>query len=558
MELKKLIFDDLKNLNICKTFDNLYDLLTYSPDVKNGDVSLPCFSFAKVLKISPSQIAEQIVREFKSEYVWKVENINGYVNFYFNKSKVYDILVNELLNKKSIKIGENKTVFVDFSSLNLAKYMHIGHLSTTVIGSVISNIYEYLGYKVIRLNYIGDYGTPFGKMITAIKHWGNENDIEKLGVDYIQDLYVKFNVEAEENQNLNDEARLWFKKIESKDDEAIRIYNKIINVSLLEAKRLCDKLEIYFDSWTGESYYKDKSKSVVQELDKMNLLITSEGAKIVDLEKYGLGACMIEKSDGTSLYVTRDLATAIDRYENYNFDLGIYVTSVQQNLHFARWFKVLDLMGKPYAKNLRHVSYGTYSLPSGKIGSRFGKQALVKDMIELAVSRAKEIVNSRGTKLENVDKLCNDIGIGAIKFGVIKTERNKDCVFDLETSLNFDGETSPYIQYTHARCNSIISKAKNMQSVTNLEDINNLDSFELIKLLNNFEKTILSSAEDFEPCYISRYLLNLCSVFNKFYNQYRIINDGVLSASRLQLVLLVKSTIKTGLDLLGIHAPDVM
>lgn len=558
MDIKQLVFEELKDIQLLKDVENLYDLLSFTNDTKNGDITLPCFSLAKTLHKSPMIIAQEIQDSIQSVYFDKVENVNGYLNFFLDKKKVYSLVAEELETKEIAKIGEGKTVFVDFSSLNLAKYMHIGHLSTTVIGSVISNTYEYLGYDVKRLNYVGDYGTPFGKMITAILKWGNVDDIERLGVDYIQDLYVKFNVECENDDSLNTEARDWFLKIEKKDPEAMAIYNKIIKVSIAEAKRICDKLEIYFDNWIGEAYYNDKMQPVIDELKDKELLESSQGAQIVDLEKYNLGVCMIQKSDGASLYATRDLATAIDRYDRYRFDLGLYVTSVQQKLHFERWFKVLELMGKDYAHNLRHISYGTYSLPSGKIGSRFGKQALVKDMIDLSINKAKEIVTTRGTKLDDIEKLSEDIGLGAVKFGVLKTERIKDCVFDLEASLNFDGETSPYIQYTHARCCSILDKAKEKSQTQDMEDINNTDAFELVKHLNNFEDMVVSSARDFEPCYISRYLLNLCALFNKFYNGYRIIDGDSVSEYRLRLVKYSRDIIAKGLKLLGINAPTAM
>lgn len=558
MELKDIIFDKLKDLSVLDGVDNLYQLLTYSPDPKNGDVTLPCFSLAKVLHKNPIEIGDSIVNEFTSDIVEKVENIKGYVNFYFNKKTIFDLLYNDIKNAKKANIGDGKTVFVDFCSANLAKYLHIGHLSTTIIGSVIANTYEYLGYKVVRLNYIGDYGTPFGKMLTAIKRWGDENLIESEGVDYVQNLYVKFNAEADQDPSLMDEAREWSLRIEKQEKEAYDIYKKIIDVSIKETKRLCDALNIQFDSWRGEAYYNDKMQPVIDELNAKNLLLTSEGAKIVDLEQFNLGVCMIQRSDGGSLYATRDLAAVMDRYNDYKFDIGIYVTSVQQKLHFERWFKVLDLMGRDYAKNLKHISYGTYSLPTGKIGSRFGKQALVKDMLEIAVEKAKEIVSTRGTKVDDMDRLANSIGVGAVKFGVLKTERVKDCVFDLESSLNFDGETSPYIQYTHARCNSILDKASDKVAVDNIDDIDNFDSFELIKHINNFEKMVISSANDHEPCYISRYLINLCALFNKFYNTHRIINESQVSSYRLKLVELTKQKIKAGLDLLGIEAPNAM
>ena len=557
MDLKKLVFDNIKDIEILTSVVNLYNLLTYTADSKNGDITLPCFSLAKTLRKSPMVIADEIKSAVNSTIFEKVENVNGYLNFYFDRKQVYELVVNE--GASDIRtLGQGKTVFLDFSSLNLAKYMHIGHLSTTVIGSVISNTYEYLGWSVKRLNYVGDYGTPFGKMITAILKWGSVDEIEKQGVDYIQGLYVKFNVEAENDPALMDEARDWFVKIEKKDAEAMSIYNKIIKVSIEEAKRLCDILDINFDSWIGEAYYNDKLQPVIDELDNKGLLEVSQGAKIVDLEKYNLGVCMIQKSDGASLYATRDLATALDRYEKYRFDLGLYVTSVQQKLHFERWFKVLDVMGKDYAKNLKHITYGTYSLPTGKIGSRFGKQALVRDMIDIAVDKAKEIVSTRGTKVENIEELSREIGIGAVKFGVLKTERIKDCVFDLEASLNFDGETSPYLQYTHARCCSIIGKASGLQGEENLEDINTPEAFELIKYINDFDRTIVESAEDYEPCYISRYLINLSSLFNKFYNGNRIIDENRVSFTRLKIVELVKDKLATGLTLLGIKAPTAM
>ena len=541
MDLKKLVFDNIKDIEILSTVDNLYSLLTYTADSKNGDITLPCFSLTKTLRKSPMMIADDIKAAVNSTVFEKVENVNGYLNFYFDKKQVYNLVVND--NASDIRtMGKGKTVFLDFSSLNLAKYMHIGHLSTTVIGS----------------NYVGDYGTPFGKMITAILKWGSVDEIEKQGVDYIQGLYVKFNVEAEDDPTLMDEAREWFVKIEQKDAEAMAIYNKIIKVSIEEAKRLCDVLDITFDSWIGEAYYNDKLQPVIDELDNKGLLEVSQGAKIVDLEKYNLGVCMIQKSDGASLYATRDLATALDRYEKYRFDLGLYVTSVQQKLHFERWFKVLDVMGKDYAKNLKHITYGTYSLPTGKIGSRFGKQALVRDMTDIAVDKAKEIVSTRGTKVENIEELSKEIGIGAVKFGVLKTERIKDCVFDLEASLNFDGETSPYLQYTHARCCSIIEKASGLQGEENLDDINSSEAFELIKHINDFDRTIVQSAEDYEPCYISRYLITLSSLFNKFYNGNRIIDDNRVSFARLKIVELVKDKLATGLSLLGIKAPVAM
>lgn len=558
MDLKQIVFDCIKNIEFLKDVTNLKSLITFTADSKKGDVTLPCFSFAKILRKSPQAIGCDIIDNCQSDFFEKIENIGGYVNFFFDRKVLFSKAINYLENYKPANIGEGKTVFIDFCSVNLAKYMHVGHLSTTVIGSVIANTYEFLGYTLKRINYVGDYGTPFGKMISAIVNWGDVNDIEKGGVDYVQGLYVKFNKESENDPTLIGQARDWSLKIENKDEQAMNIYNKIIEVSIKETRRLCEQLNVTFDMWRGESYYDDKMQPVLDELRDKGLLQESQGAQIVDLEEHGLGVCMIQRSDGGTLYSTRDLATAIDRYNDYHFDLGLYVTSGQQKLHFERFFKVLELMNKPFAKNLKHIFYGTYSLPTGKIGSRFGKQALVKDMLEQSVEKARQVIKERGSKVEDSETLANHIGIGAIKFGVLKTERIKDCVFDMEQSLNFDGETSPYIQYTHARCNSILKRAEQLEMTSNLEDIDNFDSVEIVKHLINFEPMIISSAEDFEPCYISRYLLNLCALFNKFYNAYRIIDDEKVSARRLEIVKYVKNTLNMGLTILGINAPDAM
>ena len=558
MDLKEIVLKELENIEELKEVP-VSDLLTFPIDNVNGDVCLPCFTLAKSLRKAPKIIADELKEKIVTNTFSKIDSVNGYLNFYLDRKAVFNAVMKNMVTLDNIgskNVGEGKTVFIDFCSVNLAKYMHIGHLSTTIIGNVIANIYENLGYKVVRLNYVGDYGTPFGKMITAFKRWGSIDDINKNGVDAIQDLYVKFNQEADNDPSLMDEAREWFLKIEKGDKEACDIYNLFIEKSIDEVKNLCNILGVSFDSWRGESYYNDKMTPIVNELDSMGLLQTSEGAKIVDLEKDNLGICMIQKSDGASLYATRDLAAVQDRFETYNFDLGFYVTSIQQKLHFDRWFKVCEYMGRPYAGNLKHIAYGTYSMPTGKIGSRFGKQALVRDMLDQAISKAHDIVTTRGTKVDDVDSLSKAIGVGCIVFGVLKSEKIKDSVFDMDAALNFEGETSPYMQYTHARCCSILEKAGISDIAwndTELDSIDNVDTFELVKHLNNFEKVVLDAAKNYEPCLISRYLLNLCSLFNKFYNSYRIIENDVVVTSRLAVVLVTKKVLCKGLKLLGIE-----
>ena len=566
MNLKEFVYSNIKDIAELNTVENFQNLLINTIDSSLGDISLPCFTYAKALRKSPMQIATEFAELCKCENFSDVQAVNGYVNFYVNKEVFTKNVLNDALsqgvNYGKQNIGEDKVVLIDYSSVNLAKYMHIGHLGTTVIGNVIKNIYKFFGYKVFGLNYLGDYGTPFGKMITGYLHYGSKEDVESRGVDAIQEYYVKFNQEVENQPELMDEARLWFKKIEDRDPEALEIYNWFIDISILEAKRIYKLLNITFDDWTGEAYYNDKMGPVISELENSNLLKTSEGAKVVDLENYNLGTCLILKSDGSSLYATRDLAAVQDRYNKYNFDKCLYVTDVAQKLHFAQWFKVCDLLGKPYANNLKHIYYGRYSLPTGKIGSRYGKQALISDMINLSFEKAKEIMLTRGTKVEDVDKIAMDIAIGAICFGVVRNEKTKDSVFDLEKALSFEGETSPYLQYTFARCNSIIEKCRvadnDIKLTSDITDIVDSTTFELVKHINNYTETLLNALNGEEPSVISKYLINLCSLFNRFYNEHRVIENDTVNLNRVAVVKAVKDILFSGLSILGISAIEKM
>ena len=566
MNLKEYVYLNIKDIEELKNFDDLNNLLIYTIDSNLGDVSLPCFTFAKLLRKSPMQIANDLVEVVKGENFDNVVAVNGYLNFFVNKQKFAKLVLEDALQKGTnlgkLDIGQGKVICIDYSSVNLAKYMHIGHLGTTIIGNVIKNIYQFFGYKVYGLNYLGDYGTPFGKMITGYLHYGSKEDVESRGVDAIQEYYVKFNQEVENHPELMDEARLWFKRIEEREEEALKIYNWFIEISLVEAKRIYKLLNITFDDWTGESYYNDKMQPVIEELTNANLLKTSEGAKVVDLEPYNLGTCLILKSDGSSLYATRDLAAVQDRYNKYNFHKCLYVTDVAQKLHFAQWFKVCDLLHKPYANDLEHIYYGRYSLPTGKIGSRFGKQALISDMLSASFEKAKEIMLTRGTKVEDIDKIAMDIAVGAICFGVVKNEKTKDSVFDLEKALSFEGETSPYLQYTFARCNSIINKTEINENEINLneniEDILKTNTFELIKHINSYEETLVTALQKQEPSFISKYLLNLSSLFNRFYNENRVIENGIVNKNKLALVKIVKDVLYSGLKILGISPIEKM
>ncbi len=566
MDIKQLIINDCD-------FEDLaleQSMLMSPPSVQMGDYCLPCFAFAKQLKKSPNLIAQELAEKVKKNgFVERVEVMGGYLNFFINKQKLIFNVLNEVLvgDKKygSDTIGKGKTVCIDYSSVNLAKYMHIGHLSTTTIGESLKRIYKFLGYKTVGINYIGDYGTPFGKMIAAYKLWGNEQDVLDRGVDAIQDLYIKFCAEAENNDSLNDLARDWFKRIEDKEPEATKIYNMFIKLAIEETEKIYALLNIKFDSWRGESYYNDKMDPIVNELAEKGLLQDSQGAKIVDLDKHNLGVCLIKKSDGTSLYATRDLAAADDRYINYNFDKSLYVTDVSQRQHFAQFFKVLELLGRPYASNLQHVYYGRLSLPDGKIASRRGKQAILKDIFKTAITKAQTVMQERGTISDDAGKTAQEIGIGAVVFSALKYEKTKDVVFDLDNALNFDGETSPYIQYTHARCSSILQKSqvKDLADILKVDfdysQVNTTECSELAKLLNSFPETVLNACQDNEPCYISRLLIDICKEFNKFYNNSRIINqDGSVYYTRLAMAKATKIVLNNGLNLLNISAIDKM
>ena len=568
MDIKNAVITELKKMNLDFSVDNASNLFVLSGDSKNGDVSLPCFVLAKEMHLSPVVIATNIANQVNEQLgagsiIDKAEAVNGYVNFFTKSGEIAKHVVDEILNNPNMfgkfEIGKGKSYVLDYSSVNLAKYMHIGHLKTTIIGQVICNVLNSLGFKTTSINYVGDYGTPFGKMITAYKHWGNKADIDKRGVDAVQDLYVKFNREAENDPSLDDEAREWFKKIENGDQEAQELANWFIELSRSEVERLCKLLGAKFDSWRGERYYSDKMQPVIDRLKERGLLVQSEGAQIVDLSEYDLGAALIQKSDGSSLYLTRDLAAAEDRYQTYKFDHAIYVTDVAQKLHFKQLFKIIELLDLPYKGTLEHVAYGRYSLPTGKISSRLGKQALIVDIYDAALTKAREVMNDRGTKVDNFEDVASKVAVGAIAFEALKYERAKDTVFDLNASLNFDGETSPYMQYTYARLNSVIQKAGKVDySQLDFSNLTSDEGFEIVKLLNKYPFVIMDSYNKLEPCLIVRHLMSICSEVNKFYNQKRIIENGVVNVNRLAIINAALHVLKNGFELCNIPVIDKM
>lgn len=562
MDIKELLASNIKldGVNI-----DFKPLITETVDKKMGDYSIACFSIAKTLRKSPMQIAIDIKDNFKNDKVVdKIEVVNGYVNFFLNKDYYIKTILEEINNNECFSKNEelkSKTICLDYSSVNLAKYMHIGHLSTTIIGESLARMYESLGYKVIRINYIGDYGTPFGKMLYAHLTWGSDKELNERGVDYLQDLYVEFCKRAEEDKTLEEHAREYFKKICDKDEVVYPLFLKIIEISKVEAKRILDLLDVHFDSWKGENAYSEELDNVVKLLSDKNLLVESQGAKVVDLEQYNLGTCLIQKSDGTSLYATRDIAACIDRYNTYHFDKMVYVTAVQQKLHFQQFFKVLELLGYDFSKNLEHVYYGMFSLPTGKIASRKGKQAVLVDLMDYALNKVNNIISNRDFSKEKKDEIAKKIAYSALKFTPLKNERIKDTVFDVENAFSFDGDTSAYLQYTYARICSILRKAGKEIDIKNIDyfTLNSTNVANLVLLLNNYKSNLLKALELQEPCVLCKYTLDICKMFNKFYTQERVVTEDENSTNaKLFLLLNIKKILTKLFSLICIDTIEEM
>lgn len=542
----------------------LYALITEPPTPDMGDYALPCFKLAKILRKSPVAIADSLAAVFPADdpVVKKVSSVNGYLNFTLDRSGMVAASIKKILSEGdkygSSSVGEGKTVCIDYSSVNIAKRFHIGHLSTTVLGGALYRILNFLGYKAVGINHLGDYGTQFGKLISAYKRWGDKKTVEKKGVGELNELYVRWHKEAEEHPEMEDEARAYFKKIEEKDAECLELFNWFKELTLKDVERIYDLLDIRFDSYAGESFYSDKMQPVVDELCEKGLLKESQGAQIVDLEAYGMPPCIILKKDGSSLYATRDMAAAIYRKNTYNFYKCLYVVAYQQNLHFKQFFKVLELMGKPWAKDLVHVAYGMVSLEEGAMSTRKGNVVFLEDVIDKCIEKAYAIVNEKNPDLENKEEVAGKVGVGAVIFGALYNNKIKDITFSYDRVLNFDGETSVYVQYTCARANSVLQKAGGVgdYTVTEVTD----EEAELTKALASFPDIVLAAAEKYEPCYIARLCVDIAQKFNKFYFNCKILTAETENLKNFRLAL-TKATLQTltnALALLGIGVPEKM
>jgi len=562
------------NLEIAKlinidgySIEDIAALITPIQEQLPGDYALPCFRFAKAMRKAPPVIANELAASIpEAPFIEKVEAVNGYLNFFLNKKFVAENVLGNIMAQGEkygeSNIGENKTICIDYSSINIAKPFHIGHLGTTAIGSALYKIYKKLGYNVVGINHLGDYGTQFGKLIVAFKKWGDKETIDKGGVKALQEIYVRFHREEENDPSLLEEAREWFVKVENKDPEALELFEYFKKITLDDVCKVYDRLKVTFDSWNGESFYSDKMQPVLDDLRAKKLTTISDGAEIVDLSEYNMPPCLLVKSNGGTLYATRDMATAHYRKNTYDFDKCLYVVAYQQNLHFRQFFKVLELEGCEWAKDMVHVAYGMVSLEEGSMSTRKGNVVWLVDVLDNAAKKALSIITEKNPDLEGKEEIAEAVGCGAVIFSTLCNARIKDITFSLDRVLSFEGETAPYLQYTHARCVSLFEKNGNPEEIVAETDFNALDndtSHELIKLFNRYGDILIDAAEKYEPSILSNYLIDIAKAFNRFYIDNRIAGeaDGIKKA-RLTVVKATQLILNTGLKALGITPVNKM
>ena len=568
-EIAKLIAAEVTDLELSE----IQGMIEVPQDSKMGDYAFPCFKLAKVMRKAPPLIAKNIAEKIADNEIFeKVEQVNAYVNMFISKEEFVKDVVEDVLEKGDgfgrSDIGGGKTVIVEYSSPNIAKPFHIGHIRSTVIGNSIYKIYDALGYNVIRINHLGDYGTQFGKMICAYRHWGNKEDVINEPIKTLLGYYTKFHEEVETHPELDDEAREIFTKLEHGEPEEVELWQWFRDESLKEFNRVYKMLGIEFDSYNGESFYSDKMPRFVKELEEKGLLEESRGAHIVDLEKYGLGVALITKSDGSTLYITRDIAAAVYRKETYDFYKNIYVVASQQNLHFQQWIQILELMGYEWARDCVHVPFGLVSLEDGTMSTRHGRVVFLEDVLNRAVEQTKEIIREKVVNTDNIDETARQVGIGAVIFNELSNNRIKDYVFSWSKVLDFNGETGPYVQYTYARCASVLRNAgeeavkkameKGLAGV-NAKYLTGESSFALAKLLYRLPQVVVEAGEKFEPSIVTRHIVDIAQSFNRFYHDDHIlVDDEEEKAAKLALVIAAKTAIKNGLALLGMEAPERM
>ncbi len=550
---------------------DIREMIEIPPDRNMGDFAFPCFRLAKTMRKAPQMIAADLAEKLAgNEAFSKVENVNAYVNFFMNKAEVAGAAVEAVIKAGASyggsADGKGKTVCIDYSSPNIAKPFHIGHIRSTVIGNSLYKIFDSLGYNVVRINHLGDYGTQFGKMIVAYRKWGRKEEVEAEPIKSLLKYYVKFHEEAEKDPALEDEARHTFTLLENGAEEETALWQWFRDESLKEFNYVYDLLGITFDSYAGESFYSDKMGRVVDILESKGLLKDSEGTQIVDLSEYNLTPALIKKKDGSTLYITRDLAAVLYRKETYDFDKCIYVVASQQNLHFQQLFKIVSLMGFDWADKCVHVPFGMVSLEDGTMSTRKGKVVFLLDVLTKAIEKTKEVIAEKNVAEEDIDQTAKDVGIGAVMFQELSNNRIKDYVFSWDKVLNFEGETGPYVQYTHARACSVLrnagASAEAVLNGTAKPDMNHITgeaAYELVKAIASFPEVVQDAAAKYEPSVITRHIIDVAQFFNKFYHDEHILVDNEEEKqAKLALVYAAKQTIANGLALLGIAAPERM
>lgn len=550
---------------------DIRDMIEIPPDSNMGDFAFPCFRLAKTMRKAPQMIAAELAEKFAgNESFSKVENVNAYVNFFLNKADVAAATVDAVIKAGAAyggsEHGNGKTVCIDYSSPNIAKPFHIGHIRSTVIGNSLYKIYDSLGYDVVRINHLGDYGTQFGKMIVAYRKWGNKEEVEAEPIKSLLKYYVKFHEEAEKDPALEDEARATFTLLENGAEEETALWQWFRDESLKEFNYVYDLLGITFDSYAGESFYSDKMDRVVDILESKELLKDSEGTQIVDLSEFNLTPALIKKKDGSTLYITRDLAAVLYRKETYDFDKCIYVVASQQNLHFQQLFKIVDLMGFDWADKCVHVPFGMVSLEDGTMSTRKGKVVFLLDVLTKAVEKTKEVIAEKNVAEDDIDQTAKDVGIGAVMFQELSNNRIKDYVFSWDKVLNFEGETGPYVQYTHARACSVLRNAGDSAAAVvngsikpDMSFVTGEAAYELVKAIGRFPEVVQDAADKYEPSVITRHIIDVAQYFNKFYHdEHILVENEDEKQAKLALVYAAKQTIANGLALLGIAAPERM
>lgn len=536
-------------------------MLEYPPDTAMGDLALPCFKLSRTLRRSPTEIAARLAEKVSHPAFCAVEAVGGYLNFKKDAASFAARTVNTVLSEGecygSPADGEGKTVVLDYSSPNVAKPFHIGHLGTTVIGHSLKLLHEFAGYKCIGINHLGDWGTQFGKLIVAFRKWGSREEVEKNEIDALVALYVRFHAEAETDPSLNDEARAEFTKLEHHDEDNLALWRWFIEISLREYSKTYRMLGITFDSYNGESFYTDKMPRQIEKIREAGLLTLDDGASVVDLEKFNMPPCLILKRDGSTLYPTRDIAAAVYRKENYDFEKCIYVTSAGQSLHFAQWFKVVELMGYDWHGGLVHVPYGTVSINGEKLATRTGNVILLKDLFAMAIEKVRGIMKEKGSSTADNDAVAEQVGVGAIIFYYLSNNRMRDINFMLEDALSFDGNTGPYAQYTYARTCSVLEKAAEGGKAATPMPLTSEEA-ELSRVLSLFPERVRAAIDEYEPSLVTRYILDLCAAFNRFYHECQILTapEADVRENRLAFVRATNTVLRTALKLICMPTPE--